>query len=254
MPRSSAATSNVAGGISVAARKNSKSPGRNSNASGENSQKSRPAFTAALYCRVSTVDRGQDIGLQVDELRQLAAQRGLEVVAEYLDDGISGTRDDRPALKEMLAAPQAGKFSVLLVWRLDRLGRGGLPQLLRILDDLAAWGVGFASAREPGMDSISSTGRLLLQLLAVFSSYEVSCIQDRVRAGVARAQAAGTHCGRPRVEVADQQLEAARKLIAEGWSWRAVEKATGIKKDTLRRRLAETADEVSQKSTPGEGS
>ena len=227
-------------------------PRRNSKAASENSQMSKSASTAALYCRVSTVDRGQDIGLQVDELRQLAAQRGMEIVAEYLDDGISGTRDDRPALQEMLSAAQAGKFSVLLVWRLDRLGRGGLPQLLRILDDLAAWGVGFVSAREPGMDSTSSTGRLLLQLLAVFSSYEVSCIQDRVRAGVARAQAAGVHCGRPRVEVADQQVEAARKLISEGWSWRAVSKATGIGKDTLRRRLAETTDGVSQKSAPPE--
>ena len=154
----------------------------------------------ALYARVSTLNQGQDTGLQLEELRQVAAQRGWIVSAEYVDEGVSGTKTTRPALDRMLADAQAGKFDLLAVWKLDRLGRS-LPHLLTVLDQLASNGVGFAAIRDVGIDTTTPTGRLLLQLLGALADYERSLIRERVLAGVRRAQASGKHCGRPRKDV-----------------------------------------------------
>ena len=109
--------------------------------------------------------------------------------------------------------------------------------------------MGFASLRDAGIDTTTPTGRLLLQLLGAFAEFERALIQERVIAGVRRAKAAGTHCGRPRKITADKALVAARSLLDQGWGWRAVAEATGIQKDTLRRRLDE-AGMLAQKSTP----
>ncbi len=202
----------------------------------------------ALYARVSTVNHGQDSGLQLEELRQVAAQRGWIVAKEYVDNGVSGSKTSRPALDQMLADAQAGRFDVLVVWKLDRLAQS-LQTLLGLLDQLAGWGVGFASLRDAGIDTTTPTGRLLLQLLGAFAEFERALIQERVVAGVRRAKAAGKHCGRPRKVTADKALVAARSLLDQGWGWRAVAEATGIQKDTLRRRLDE-AGMLAQKSTP----
>lgn len=119
---------------------------------------------SALYARVSTLHQGQDTGLQLDELRQVAAQRGWIITAEYVDEGVSGAKTSRPALDRMLADAQAGKLDLLAVWKLDRLGRR-LPHLLTVLDQLASHGVGFTAIRDAGIDTTTPTGRLLLQLL-----------------------------------------------------------------------------------------
>jgi putative DNA-invertase from lambdoid prophage Rac len=192
---------------------------------------------AALYARVSTSNHGQDVGLQLDELRQVAAQRGY-VVTEYVDEGVSGVKTSRPALDRMLADAQAGKLDVVLVWKLDRLGRS-LQHVLAVLDALTSQGVAFVSLRDAGMDSTTPAGRLFTAMIAAFAAFERDLIQERVIAGVRRAQAAGKHCGRPRKATADKALIAAKGLLDQGWGWRAVSEATGIQKDTLRRRLNE---------------
>lgn len=199
---------------------------------------SRPSITrAAIYARVSTTNHGQDVGLQLDELRQVASQRGW-TVTEYVDKGVSGVKTSRPALDRMLADAQAGKLDVVAVWKLDRLGRS-LQHVLSVLDELTGQGVGFVSLRDAGLDSTTPAGRLFTAMIGAFAAFERDLIQERVIAGVRRAQAAGKHCGRPRRATADKALVAAQGLLDQGWSWRAVSKATGIQKDTLRRRLAE---------------
>ena len=190
----------------------------------------------ALYARVSTVGKGQDVTLQLDELRRVAEQRGWRVYQEYVDDGISGSIEKRPALDRMMADAQAGKFDLVAVWKLDRLGRS-LQHLLRLLADLGRWGVGFASLRDAGIDTTTPTGRLMLQILGALAEYERELIRERVNAGIAHAKALGKHCGRPKV---DLELRPAAAMLKEGRGVREVAKILGVCRSTLRRRLQET--------------
>lgn len=171
---------------------------------------------AALYARVSTSNHGQDVGLQLDELRQVAAQRGY-VVTECVDQGVSGVRTSRPALDRMLADAQAGKLDVVLVWKLDRLGRS-LQHVLAVLDALTGQGVAFVSLRDAGLDSTTPAGRLFTAMIAAFAAFERDIIQERVIAGVRPAQAAGKHCGRPRKATADKALVAVKGLLDQCWA------------------------------------
>ena len=193
---------------------------------------------AALYARVSTVGHGQDVGLQLDELRQVAAQRGWEVVEEFTDEGVSGVKTSRPALDRMLADAQAGRFDVVAVWKLDRLGRS-LQHVLGVLDQLTNQGVEFVSLRDAGMDSTTPAGRLFTAMIAAFAAFERDLIRERVVAGVRRAQAAGKHCGRPRVEV---DIRPAVALLKEGRSLKETARILKISRNTLRRRLREVGE------------
>lgn len=191
---------------------------------------------AALYARVSTKD--QDPALQLRDLRALAEQRGWNVVQEYVDLGVSGVKESRPALDRMLADAQAGRLDVVAAWKLDRLGRS-LQHLLRVLDDLASWHVSFVSARDPGLDATSATGTLLLHLLGAFASFERALIQERVIAGVRRAQAQGKHCGRKPVQI---DLRPAVAMLEKGHGIKATAKALKVSVSTLRRRLREAGE------------
>jgi len=193
---------------------------------------------AALYARVSTVGHGQDVGLQLEELRSAAGLRGWQVADEFVDNGVSGAKESRPELDRMLAAAQAGDVDVVVVWKLDRLGRS-LQHLLQISSSLTSWGVGFTSIRDPGIDTTTPSGRLLLQLLGSFAEYERSLIRERVVAGVRRAQAAGKHCGRPRVEM---DLRPALALLKEGRSLKETSRILAVSRNTLRRRLREAGE------------
>jgi DNA invertase Pin-like site-specific DNA recombinase len=173
----------------------------------------------ALYARVSTT-QGQDVGLQLDELREAAARRGWSVVREYVDEGVSGARSSRPAL--------------------DRLARS-VTHLLNMTESFNQWGVGLISLRDAHVDTTTPTGRFTLQILGAVAELERSLIRERVIAGVQRARASGKHCGRPRRETSEKSLDAARALLDQGWSWRATAEAVGMQKDTLRRRLQESA-------------
>ena len=192
---------------------------------------------AALYARVSTTN-GQDVGLQLDELREAACQRGWVVVEAYVDEGVSGAKASRPALDRLMADAQAGKFTVVAIWKLDRLARS-VAHLLSMTESFNQWGVGLVSLRDAHIDTTTPTGRFTLQILGAVAELERSLIRERVIAGVQRAKASGKHCGRPRKETSDKTLEAARSLLEQGWSWRAVAEAVGVQKDTLRRRLQE---------------
>lgn len=195
----------------------------------------RTAPRAALYARVSTLHRGQDVGLQLDELRAVAAQRGWAVVDQYVDEGVSGIKTSRPGLDRMLADAQAGKLDVVAVWKLDRLGRS-LQHVLATLDQLTGQGVGFVSLRDAGLDSTTPAGRLFTAMIASFAAFERDLIQERVVAGVRRAQAAGKHCGRPRK---DLDIRPAVALLKEGRGLKDVARIMKVPRATLRRRLEE---------------
>ena len=147
---------------------------------------------AALYSRVSTVD--QEPENQTAELRRFAEARGWTVV-EYLDHGVSGAKERRPALDQLIADAKRRKFDVLVCWRLDRLGRN-LKHLITLLDELQALGIAFVSLAE-GIDATTPAGQLQLHILAAIAEFERGRIQERVKAGLARARAQGTRLGRP---------------------------------------------------------
>jgi DNA invertase Pin-like site-specific DNA recombinase len=190
---------------------------------------------AAIYARVSTTHHGQDVGLQIEELYRVAEQRGWEVVGVYQDEGISGAKSARPALDRMLEDAARGRLDVIAVWKLDRLARSVL-HLLDIAAALNTWGVGLVSVRDAHVDTTTPGGRFTLQILGAVAELERSLIQERVVAGVRRAQAQGKHCGRPRREV---DLRPALALGAQGHGLKSIAKMLGLPRSTLRRRLAE---------------
>ena len=150
----------------------------------------------ALYARVSTFD--QEPENQLQELRRYAEARGW-TVAEYIDRGISGSKDRRPALDQLLVDARRRRFDVLVVWRLDRLGRN-LKHLVTLLEDVQAVGIAFVSLGE-GIDCTTAAGRLQLHVLAALAEFERARIAERVRAGLARVRASGKRLGRPAANV-----------------------------------------------------
>ena len=188
----------------------------------------------ALYGRVSTVGHGQDVELQLEDLRRVATQRNWEVVSEFIDDGVSGTSGARPGLDALMAAVRDARVDVVAVWRFDRFARS-TRHLLDALDEFRRCGVQFISLREQ-VDSTTSIGKALFTMIACIAELEHSLIQERVRAGVARARAKGVKFGRPRVEL---DLRAAEALLAQGHTVRQVADMLGLPRTTLRRRLGE---------------
>ena len=157
---------------------------------------------AAIYARVSTLD--QEPENQLQELRRYVHARGW-TGSEYVDHGVSGTRDRRPALDRLVADARRRKVDTVVVWRLDRLGRS-LKHLVTLLDELQALGVGFVSLGE-GIDLQTPAGRLQLHILASLAQFERERIAERVRAGLARARANGQRLGQKPLDIPTADLD-----------------------------------------------
>ncbi|NOG74033.1 recombinase family protein [Roseicella sp. DB1501] len=155
------------------------------------------------YARISTGD--QSLDLQHDAL----IRAGCELLFE--DSGVSGTATKRPGLDKALA--RLGSGDVLVVWRLDRLGRSQ-RHLIELVHQLGERQVGFISLTE-AIDTTSPGGKLVFRLMGALAEYEHSMIRERVVAGIAAAKHRGKHIGRPR-KLTPEQIEHARKVIEEG--------------------------------------
>ena len=151
---------------------------------------------AAIYARVSTFD--QEPENQLQELRRYVEARAWTAV-EYVDRGVSGAKDRRPALDQMIGEAKRRQFDVLVCWRLDRLGRN-LKHLVTLIEDLQALGIAFVSLGE-GIDCTTPAGKLQLHILAALAEFEKGRIRERVLAGLARARTQGKRLGRPRAAV-----------------------------------------------------
>ena len=158
---------------------------------------------AAIYARVSTLD--QEPENQLAELRRYVAARGWTGV-EFVDRGVSGAKDRRPALDRLIRDAKLRKFDILVCWRLDRLGRS-LKHLVTLLDELQVLGVAFVSLQE-GIDATTPAGKLQMHILAATAEFEKARIAERVRAGLARARTNGKRLGRPYVQVSRDRLAA----------------------------------------------
>jgi DNA invertase Pin-like site-specific DNA recombinase len=152
---------------------------------------------AALYCRVSTVDQHPET--QLLDLRQFAAQRGLQIVQEYVDYGFCGARVRRPQLDLMMEDARRHRFDVLMVWACDRLARS-TKHLLQTLDELNGFGIQFLSQRE-AIDTEGPLGRAIIVIVSAMAELERSIIIERVRAGMRRAKLEGKRLGRAPLQV-----------------------------------------------------
>jgi DNA invertase Pin-like site-specific DNA recombinase len=183
---------------------------------------------AAIYARVSTFD--QEPENQLQELRRYVIARGWTAV-EYVDRGISGTKESRPALDALLRDAKRRKFDVLVCWRLDRLGRN-LKHLITLLDELQALAIAFVSLAE-GIDATTPAGKLQMHILGAIAEFERERIRERVLAGLRRARAQGRRLGRPRLAVAPERLQA-----VQGMTIREAAKVLGVPRSTAQRWLA----------------
>ncbi|MBY0470137.1 recombinase family protein, partial [bacterium] len=167
----------------------------------------------ALYARVSSEQ--QDTELQIRELTEFAASKGWEVYRVY-EEKITGTTANRPQLKQMLTDMQTGKFSLVLVWKLDRFARS-LKDLLSLLETLQNCRVDFISMKDH-IDLTTPAGRLMAHLIGAFAEFEASLIRERVRAGLTNAKKKGRKLGRRK----ERDDEAIRQLRSVGLSIRQI--------------------------------
>lgn len=181
---------------------------------------------AAIYARVSTPD--QHLENQILDLRKLAAQRGFEVVREYTDRGISGSKAKRPGLDSMLADARRGEFSVVLVAAFDRIARS-TKNFLEVIDELHELGIEFISARE-AIDTSGPMGRMFITMVGSIAELERSLIVERIRAGMRRAKLEGQRLGRAPLNIDHEAL--VRDRLA-GMSLTRVAKKYGVSRASV---------------------
>jgi DNA invertase Pin-like site-specific DNA recombinase len=191
----------------------------------------------ALYARVSTT-HGQSTDLQLDELRTMAKQRGWDVVREYVDVGVSGTKDKRPELDQLYDDMRRGRLDVVAVWRYDRFARS-LKSLVLALDEMKARGIEFVSLRDQA-DTTTPLGRLLFALVAGLSQMEVEILRERTVAGLAAARRRGARIGRPKARVDEDRL---LELKAKGMSLREMARELKVSSATVHRLLKAAVSE-----------
>jgi DNA invertase Pin-like site-specific DNA recombinase len=191
---------------------------------------------AALYLRVSSVDQHPET--QLLDLRQMAAQRGYEVVQEYTDR-ISGAKSRRPGLDQLMHDARRGKFDIVLVWASDRIARS-TRHFLETLDELNRLGVKFASFREP-IDTDGPLGRAVVVIIGAIAELERNLIIERVRAGMRRARLEGRQIGRKPLEIDREAILLDRR---RGMSLRQIAQEHRISRATVCRGIHEQASTV----------
>ena len=184
---------------------------------------------AALYMRVSTLDQHPET--QGLDLRQMAVQRGYQIVQEYTDR-ISGAKARRPGLDQMMADARRGRFDAVLVWASDRIARS-VKHYLEVLDELNRLNIEFISFRE-NIDTGGPLGRAIVVIIAAIAELERNLIIERVRAGMRRARLEGQRIGRQPLELDQAAIYHDR---CRGQSIREIAKGHRISTATVQRVL-----------------
>jgi DNA invertase Pin-like site-specific DNA recombinase len=194
----------------------------------------KTSMNAALYARVSTRDKGQDPEMQLTELREFASKRGWQVVGEFVDVGVSGSKDSRPQLDAMMRLAKTRKLDIIVVWKLDRFGRS-LRHLVDALEELKAVGCDFVSLRD-NLDLTTPAGRMMFHVIGAMAEFERELIRERVRAGLAHARSKGQKLGRPKVRREhDPDAKVIRKMRGEGQSYGEIAEALSRSKADIYR-------------------
>jgi len=188
----------------------------------------------AIYCRVSTDQ--QSVENQQRELEAVAQRHGWEVVGMFADEGVSGAKAQRPAFDKLMHAVARREVDLVAAWSVDRLGRS-LQHLLSFLAELQAKGVDLY-LHQQGLDTQTPAGKAMFQMCGVFAEFERAIIVERIRAGLARAKAAGIRIGRPRATV---DVRKAVVLMAAGKSLRQVAREMQVAPSTLSAAVRKTS-------------
>jgi DNA invertase Pin-like site-specific DNA recombinase len=183
----------------------------------------------ALYLRVSTLDQHPET--QIYDLRQMADQRGWQIVEEYTDR-VSGANARRPGLDRLMSDARHGRFDVVLVWASDRLARS-VKHFLEVLDELSRINVEFLSFRE-NLDTGGPLGRAFIVIISAIAELERNLIIERVRAGMRRARLEGRHIGRKPLELDAPAILSDR---ARGQSLAQLAKGYRVSRSTIHRLL-----------------
>jgi DNA invertase Pin-like site-specific DNA recombinase len=193
---------------------------------------------AALYARVSKQNGHQDPEVQLRELREQCQRKGWEIYREYVDHGISGSKESRPQLNQLMADAQEKKFDAVIVWKFDRFARSA-QHLLKALEAFSANSIAFVSLTE-GIDTSTAVGKLVFTVLGAVAEMERSLIIERVKAGLRKAKATGTRSGRaigsPRNELSIEKIKSHQ---AAGESVSQIAKRLGVSRALVYKRLKE---------------
>jgi len=190
---------------------------------------------AALYARVSTQE--QSVDPQLDALREYARARGFELVEEFVDHGVSGAKDRRPALDRLLKDAKRRRFDLVACVKLDRLARS-VRHLVTLTAEFEALGIGLV-VLDQAIDTTTPSGRLLFHVLGAIAEFERDLIRDRTRAGMRAAQRRGKRIGRPRVRVDRDRL---LRGIRTGTSISQLARQLGVSRATVRGLVASEAE------------
>jgi DNA invertase Pin-like site-specific DNA recombinase len=176
---------------------------------------------AAIYTRVSTNDQSPE--MQISDLRQYCKQRGFDFYKEYSDQGISGTKDSRPALNELMSDAKKRRFDAVLCWRFDRFARS-TKHLITALEEFRHLGIEFISYQE-NIDTSSPLGKAIFTIVSAIAELERNIIVERVKGGLRRAKEKGKILGRPK---ADLYLDNILEMRAQGLSFEKIGNKMGV--------------------------
>ncbi len=199
----------------------------------------------AIYCRVSTKDKGQDTANQLLQLQQFCTRQDWTVVQVYKEEvsGRKGERD-RETFRQVFVDASKRKWDCLLFWSLDRLTRQGAFATLKYLSRLSELGIGYKSYTEEYLNTMGVFGDVVISLLATLAKQEAIRVSERTKAGLERARSHGRIGGRPRASVTREQVA---RLHEAGKSLNAIAQELGVGKSTAHRLLHGVTSETPKK-------
>ena len=185
---------------------------------------------AAIYVRVSTKD--QSVGMQLNDLERYTKERELNIFKVYEDNGVSGTKETRPALGQLMDDARKRKFDIVLVWRFDRFARS-TKHLVNALYEFRNLGIDFISYQE-NIDTSSPLGEAIFTIISAMSKLERDIIAERVKGGLRKARANGITLGRPNSVI---DMDKLIKYKEQGMSIREIAKELGLSRGKVERTL-----------------
>lgn len=187
----------------------------------------------AIYARVSTSNKGQDLDTQLLPLQRYCKERDREIVETYTDI-MSGSKESRPSLNQLLDDAQAHRFDTVIVFRFDRISRS-TKQLIDLLERFRKLNISFISINE-NIDTTTPAGSMMFTIIAAFAKFERDIISERVRFGIEKAKANGKQIGRKKIAVDTEKII---DYHCQGVSIREISKLCGVSKSKIHRILSQ---------------